>query len=159
MTITGYRRIGDKVMRVDMLERVAALVRTAARTGEFGITDEMLSLAGVSRDTMAFMIIDLGFEKLREEQSEDPEKPAIPVFIKKQRRINRRIKEFKSSESRGKQQNQNRIGGSQYQKSFKKNKNLHWSSQKATQKDVIKASKPVEVNPDSPFAILANLKK
>ncbi len=155
----GYRRIGDKVMRVDMVERVAALVRTAARSGEFGITDEMLSLAGVSRDTMASMITDLGFEKLREEEAEDPEKPAISVFIKKQRQTSRRMKQVKSGESGEKQQNQNRIGGSQSQKTFKKNKNLKGSNQKAAQKDVIKASKPVEVNPHSPFAILANLKK
>ena len=69
------------------------------------------------------------------------------------------MKQFKSGESGEKQQNQNRIAGSQSQKTFKKNKNLKGSNQKAAQKDVIKASKPVEVNPHSPFAILANLKK
>ena len=155
----GYRRIGDKVMRVDMVERVAALVRTAARSGEFGITDEMLSLAGVSRDTMAFMITDLGFEKLREEQTGDPEKPAIPVFIKKQRQNSRRMKEVKSSESAGKQQKQDRKGGSQSQKSFNKNKNQKAFHQKPNRQTIKKSPKPTEVNPHSPFAILASLKK
>ena len=101
----GYRRIGDKVMRVDMVERVAALVRTAARSGEFGITDEMLSLAGVGRDIMASMIVGLGFEKVREEPAEDPEKPAKPVFIKKQRQNNKRMRDAKSGESAGRQLN------------------------------------------------------
>ena len=31
----GYRRLGQRVMRVDMVERVAMLVRTAAREGTF----------------------------------------------------------------------------------------------------------------------------
>ncbi|CAI8331058.1 MAG: Uncharacterised protein [SAR116 cluster bacterium] len=156
----GYRRIGDKVMRVDMVERVAALVRTAARSGEFGITDEMLSLAGVGRDIMASMIVGLGFEKVREEPAEDPEKPAIPVFIKKQRQNNRRMSNAKSGESAGRQQNQNKKGGAQSQKPFKRNNNQKGSHQKANhQKAANKASKPVDVNPHSPFAILANLKK
>jgi ATP-dependent RNA helicase SUPV3L1/SUV3 len=147
-------------MRVDMVERVAALVRAAARSGEFGITDEMLSLAGVGRDIMASMIVGLGFEKVREEPAEDPEKPAIPVFIKKQRQNNRRMSNAKSGESAGRQQNQNKKGGAQSQKPFKRNNNQKGSHQKANhQKAANKASKPVDVNPHSPFAILANLKK
>ena len=156
----GYRRIGDKVMRVDMVERVAALVRTAARSGEFGITDEMLSLSGVSRDNMASMIVGLGFEKVREEPAEDPEKPAKPVFIKKQRQNNKRMRDAKSGESAGRQLNQNRKKGPQSQKPFKRKDNQKGSHQKANhQKAANKASKPVDINPYSPFAILANLKK
>ena len=40
----GYRRLGPRIMRVDMVERVAALVRAAAREGVFEISDDMLSL-------------------------------------------------------------------------------------------------------------------
>ena len=106
------------------------------------------------------MIVDLGFEKVREEPAEDPEKPAIYVFIKKQRQNNRRMSEAKSGESRGRQKNQNRNGSSQFQKPFKRNNNQKGSHQKANhQKAAKKASKLVDVNPHSPFAILANLKK
>ena len=73
----GYRRFGDKVMRVDMVERVAALVRAAAREGDFTISDEMLSLAGASHATMALMLADLGFEKVGERPAEAAE-PAAP---------------------------------------------------------------------------------
>ena len=52
----GYRRLGGRVMRVDMVERVAMLVRTAARDGAFKITEEMLSLAGATREQMAAML-------------------------------------------------------------------------------------------------------
>jgi ATP-dependent RNA helicase SUPV3L1/SUV3 len=78
--VAGYRRLGQRVMRVDMVERVAALVRTAARAGQFKITDEMLSLAGVSRDQMALMLSDLGCRQTGEEPSDDPEKPAVALF-------------------------------------------------------------------------------
>ena len=84
--ITGYRRLGTKVMRVDMVERVSALVRAAARAGQFKMTDDMLSLAGVSRDEMKAMILDLGCRLVTEEPSEDPEKPAIPVFERVRRK-------------------------------------------------------------------------
>jgi hypothetical protein len=70
------------------------------------------------------------------------------------------MSEAKSGESRGRQKNQNRNGSSQFQKPFKRNNNQKGSHQKANhQKAAKKASKPVDVNPHSPFAILANLKK
>ena len=34
----GYCRLGSRIMRVDMIERVAALVRAAAREGHFEIS-------------------------------------------------------------------------------------------------------------------------
>ena len=155
----GYRRIGDKVMRVDMVERVAALVRTAARSGEFGISDEMLSLAGVSRLSMASMITELGFEKLREEPAEDSEKPTTTIFIKKQRQNKRRFKEVYSAENGGKKQKQGPRGGSKPYQASKNNKNRKLFHQKVGLSAGKKQVKAVEVNPHSPFAVLANLKK
>ncbi len=150
----GYRRIGDKVMRVDMVERVAALVRTAARAGEFRISDEMLSLAGVGRQTMEAMIIDLGFDKLKQEESEDPEKPSIPIFIKKQKNFNWRPKSSKINENQIKRQKKAQ------NPSFEREHSVSNSKNKNTIKNVRKKTiKPREVNPNSPFAILANLKK
>jgi ATP-dependent RNA helicase SUPV3L1/SUV3 len=82
---TGYRRLGRLVMRVDMAERLCAVIRSAARTGKFQVSEEMLSLAGASREQMAEIILDLNYAKVDEIASEDPEKPAILVFERKKR--------------------------------------------------------------------------
>ena len=81
----GYRRLGGRVMRVDMVERVAMLVRTAAREGSFKLTEEMLSLAGATREQMGAMLLDLGCIIVGEVASEDPEKPAIQLFERKRK--------------------------------------------------------------------------
>ena len=139
--ITGYRRLGTKVMRVDMVERVSALVRAAARAGQFKMTDDMLSLAGVSRDEMKAMILDLGCRLVTEEPSEDPEKPAIPVF--------ERVRRKKQ--------------GQGDQKPHAKGKR-HVGPKKGANKGPHKgkpsgAPKQKQADPNSPFAVLAALKK
>ena len=81
----GYRRLGQRVMRVDMVERVAMLVRTAARQGHSKITEEMLSLAGATREQMGQILLDLNCVVVGEEASEDPEKPALQIFKRKRK--------------------------------------------------------------------------
>ena len=81
----GYRRLGQRVMRVDMVERVAMLVRTAARDGHFKITQDMLSLAGATREQMGQMLIDLGCVVVGEEANEDSEKPVLQIFERKRK--------------------------------------------------------------------------
>ncbi len=81
----GYRRLGQRVMRVDMVERVAMLVRVAARQGQFKIAEDMLSLAGATREQMALMLLDLGCVIVGEEAIEDPEKPALQIFERKRK--------------------------------------------------------------------------
>ena len=82
----GYCRLGTRIMRVDMIERVAALVRAAAREGQFEISDDMLSLAGVGREEMGRILSDLGCKQVSERASEDPEKPAIAIFERQKRK-------------------------------------------------------------------------
>ena len=81
----GYRRLGQRVMRVDMVERVAMLVRVAARQGQFKIAEDMLSLAGATREQMAQMLLDLGCAIVGEEAVEDPEKPPLQIFERKRK--------------------------------------------------------------------------
>ena len=81
----GYRRLGQRVMRVDMVERVAMLVRVAARQGQFKIAEDMLSLAGATREQMAQMLLDLGCVIVGEEAAEDPEKPPLQIFERKRK--------------------------------------------------------------------------
>ena len=136
--VTGYRRLGTKIMRVDMVERVSALVRAEARNGPFKMTDDMLSLAGVSRDEMKAMILDLGCRLVSEEPSEDPEKPAIPVF----ERV-RRKRHSADNQAKGKAQKPR-------MKKHQEGKSKPHQNTKAAAK---------EPDPNSPFAVLASLKK
>ena len=145
--VAGYRRIGPKIMRVDMVERVSALVRAEARNGPFKMTDDMLSLAGVSRDEMKEMILDLGCKILSEEASDDPEKPSVPIFERQRR------------------QRQPRDGQNQRQKPTKSGKSSARHNQagksagKSAGKPHKKTAQAKEPDPNSPFAILAALKK
>ena len=138
--VAGFQPLGSKIMRVDMIERVSALVRAAARSGSFAVSDDMMSLAGVGRDEMGKMIEDLGFISAGEQPSEDPEKPAIQLFQRQARKHPRHkvAKSQKPSAARPKKHGAkaNRHSG------FKKPAN--------TQK---------EIDPNSPFAVLAALKK
>ena len=130
-----------------MVERVSALVRAEARNGPFKMTDDMLSLAGVSRDEMKEMILDLGCKILSEEASDDPEKPSVPIFERQRR------------------QRQPRDGQNQRQKPKKSGKSSarHNQSGKSAGKSAGKPHKKTaqakEPDPNSPFAILAALKK
>ena len=137
--ITGYRRLGTKIMRVDMVERVSALVRAQARSGPFKMTDDMLSLAGVGRDEMKAMILDLGCKIISEEPSEDPEKPAIPVF----ERVRRKRQAAGDNQAKSKAQKP-------------KSKKQYQGKGKPHQKAKAPAREP---DPNSPFAVLAALKK
>jgi ATP-dependent RNA helicase SUPV3L1/SUV3 len=149
--VAGYRRLGQRVMRVDMVERVAALVRTAARAGQFKITDEMLSLAGVSRDQMALMLSDLGCRQTGEEPSDDPEKPAVALF--------ERVRP-KRSAHKPRQANEAAWSARKDKKHNPKRGKLG-SRQSAAkgQRNGTPRSSEKQPDPNSPFAILAALKK
>ncbi len=74
----GFARLGGKAIRLDMLERVAAATRKAAREGRFKITEEMLSLLGATHAEMALILTDLGYHKVAEEAETE-----APLFQKR----------------------------------------------------------------------------
>ena len=136
----GYRRLGNRIMRVDMVERVAMLVRTAAREGQFKITEDMLSLAGATREQMGKMLLDLGCVIVGEEASEDPEKPALQIFERQRKQRAGKLGNA-STKSRAKPARQPRKGG----------RNAGSASDRPP--------KPTrQPDPNSPFAVLAALK-
>ena len=148
---TGYRRLGGRVMRVDMVERVALLVRNAAREGQFRISEDMLSLAGATRDQMAAMLIDMNCKVVSEEPDEDPEKPPIQVFERlrrqrpaKGRRDNRPEHEDGHKKSRP-------AGRKRQAKAGRPNRGGKDRPQSFS-------AKSREPDPQSPFAVLADLK-
>ncbi|MGB1614425.1 MAG: disulfide oxidoreductase, partial [Candidatus Puniceispirillaceae bacterium] len=139
----GYRRLGSRIMRVDMVERVAALVRAAARDGVFEISDDMLSLAGVSRIDMALILKDLGCRQVGERPSEDPEKPAIAQFERIQKKRAPRPQQKQTAQNKDKHKNRTKSSSRQGHR-----KNHAPLRRGAKQPD-----------PNSPFAVLATLKK
>ena len=154
----GYRRLGGRVMRVDMVERVSLLVRNAAREGQFRISEEMLSLAGATRDQMAAMLLDMNCKIVGEEPDEDPEKPPIQIFerLRRQRpagdgRRDRRPQE-QNDRPRGRKnaQGQRHKGG----RSNSDGPNGRGSGRRQGQ-----SAKSREPDPQSPFAVLAQLKQ
>ena len=50
-------------------------MRTAARAGQFKITEDMLSLAGATREAMGLMLLDLGCHVVGEDPVEEPNQP------------------------------------------------------------------------------------
>ena len=139
----GYRRLGSRIMRVDMVERVAALVRAAARDGVFEISDDMLSLAGVSRIDMALILKDLGCRQVGERPSEDPEKPAIAQFERIQKKRAPRPQQKQTAQN--KDNHKNRTKSSSRQGHRKNHAPLRRGAK--------------QPDPNSPFAVLATLKK
>jgi ATP-dependent RNA helicase SUPV3L1/SUV3 len=76
----GYQRLGGRAIRIDMVERIAALIRQAARNGPFAISPDMLSLAGVDHETFAAILGDLGYRKVGERPAEPAAAtPAAPA--------------------------------------------------------------------------------
>ena len=149
----GYRRLGQRVMRVDMVERVAMLVRTAARAGQFKITEDMLSLAGATREAMGLMLLDLGCHVVGEETAEDPTKPAIQIFEKQRKpRVAQSQRQANTTPRSGDIDGRARAGKANRRPKAKAASSGPRGTHKASSKH---AAKP---NPDSPFAVLAGLK-
>ena len=167
----GYKRVGGHAVRADMLERVARIIREAARAGAFAISPEMLSLAGVGHEAMAEILKDLGYR--RGEDVDDQ-----PRFIGRRRHEQKRRPEGAqkvrqggkkthgdTSERASKRGNsgtaaQDYAGEKRDRKSGPKGG--HKSSPRKPKRDdqpkVISSNGPAMRPEDSPFAVLQQLK-
>ncbi len=114
-----------------MVERLLALIRVAAREGTFKITEEMLSIAGASKEQMSKVFQDLGFENTDKDKKN--EITFETLFKKKQKKIT-----FK------KKQNSNNKKNNLENKSKNNNKIHNKHNEK--------------IDKNSPFFILSNLK-
>jgi ATP-dependent RNA helicase SUPV3L1/SUV3 len=61
--VLGYRVLGPRALRIDMLERLAQHVRGLAKAGPFGVDAEMLSLAGCRPEETAAVLSALGYRR------------------------------------------------------------------------------------------------
>ena len=78
-TLAGYRPAGARAIRIDMLERLADLLRAKDSRAGFEATADMLSITGLSLDQFADLMGGLGYKG---EKGERPKaKPAAEVSV------------------------------------------------------------------------------
>ncbi|GAB1362608.1 hypothetical protein MASR1M32_18440 [Rhodobacter sp.] len=76
-TLSGYHPAGTRAIRIDMLERLADILRQKDSRGGFEATPDMLSITGMTLDQFADLMAGLGYKG---EKGERPKaKPAEPV--------------------------------------------------------------------------------
>jgi ATP-dependent RNA helicase SUPV3L1/SUV3 len=71
----GYRLCGSRALRIDMLERLADLIRPMDVRGGFEATPDMLSITGCTLEQLAEILKSLGFDGERGERPK-PVRPA-----------------------------------------------------------------------------------
>ncbi|MEM9318727.1 MAG: helicase-related protein [Pseudomonadota bacterium] len=78
--MSGYRRSGARAMRIDMLERLADMLRGQDSRAGFEATPDMLSISGMTLEQFADLMVGLGYKA---DQGERPKqrvtKPAPPA--------------------------------------------------------------------------------
>ncbi|WP_212523955.1 helicase-related protein [Actibacterium sp. MT2.3-13A] len=67
-TLSGYRRAGQRAIRIDMLERLADMLRGQDSRGGFESTADMLSITGMTLEQFADLMQGLGYKAERGER-------------------------------------------------------------------------------------------
>ncbi|MHC0054864.1 helicase-related protein [Actibacterium sp. D379-3] len=75
-TLSGYRRAGARAIRIDMLERLADLLRAQDSRGGFEANPDMLSITGMTLEQFADLMQGLGYKA---EKAERAKVKAAPV--------------------------------------------------------------------------------
>jgi ATP-dependent RNA helicase SUPV3L1/SUV3 len=90
-TLAGYRSAGERAIRIDMLERLADMVRAKDSRAGFEATADMLSITGMTLEQFAKLMEGLGYSAERGErpkvkaqaqdagQEPEPVQPDVPV--------------------------------------------------------------------------------
>ncbi len=74
--MAGYRRAGDRALRLDMLERLADMTRGLDARKGFEATADMLSITGLTLEQFASLMEGMGY---RAEKAERPKVKTMPV--------------------------------------------------------------------------------
>lgn len=61
-TMSGYRKAGERAIRVDMLERLADMLRSQDSKSGFECNSDMLSITGMTLEQFAGLMIGLGYK-------------------------------------------------------------------------------------------------
>lgn len=80
-TLSGYRPAGTRAIRIDMLERLADILRTQDTRGGFEANPDMLSITGMTLEQFADLMGGLGYkaEKAEREKTRPAPEPKAPV--------------------------------------------------------------------------------
>lgn len=76
-TMCGYRNAGERSIRIDMLERLADMLRAEDSRGGFEVKADMLSITGMTLEQFADLMQGLGYKAERGERTKI--KPAQPT--------------------------------------------------------------------------------
>lgn len=77
--MAGYRAAGDRAIRIDMLERLADLLRDKDSRGGFEANPDMLSITGTTLEQFANLMEGLGYKAEKGEREKVKPAPAEPV--------------------------------------------------------------------------------
>ncbi len=69
--MSGYRQAGDRAIRIDMLERLADLLRAQDGRGGFEAVPDMLSITGLTLEQFAALMEGLGYRAVRGERPKE----------------------------------------------------------------------------------------
>ncbi|NSX54290.1 helicase-related protein [Parasulfitobacter algicola] len=69
LTMAGYRAAGDRAIRIDMLERLADLLRNQNSRGGFEANPDMLSITGMTLEQFSNLLAGLGYKFERGERT------------------------------------------------------------------------------------------
>ncbi|NNU81398.1 hypothetical protein HMH01_13225 [Halovulum dunhuangense] len=75
----GYRLAGQRAIRIDMLERLADMLRGQDSRGGFEATADMLSITGLTLEQFADLMAGMGYAAARGERPKPAAKPAPQV--------------------------------------------------------------------------------
>ncbi len=90
----GFVPLGNLALRADIAERLSALIRIEARSGQFRINEAMLSIAGATKIQIEEILYDLGYSKLGEEPSTLADQVPIIIFERKKKANKPKVKNF-----------------------------------------------------------------
>jgi len=77
--MSGYRASGERAIRIDMLERLADMLRDKDSRGGFEATADMLSITGMTLEQFADLMQGLGYKAEKGERPKVKPVPAAPV--------------------------------------------------------------------------------
>jgi ATP-dependent RNA helicase SUPV3L1/SUV3 len=78
-TMSGYRNAGTRAIRIDMLERLADMLRNEDSRGGFEAKADMLSISGTTLEQFSDLMQGLGYKA---EAGQRPKVKAVPVTAK-----------------------------------------------------------------------------
>ncbi len=77
-TMSGYREAGERMIRIDMLERLADMLRSEDSRGGFEAKADMLSITGMTLDQFADLMQGLGYRAEKGERAKVKAAPETP---------------------------------------------------------------------------------